>query len=61
MSFSDTIPNDKLGYLYLNEINNVDGRFEILNNVNINDNSMIKEDQAELRDHLLLIKVNNII
>ena len=44
VSFSDTVPNDKLRYLYLNEINNVDGRFKTLNNVNADDNSMINEE-----------------
>ena len=30
MSFANTPPDDKLGYLYLNEMNNVEGRFETL-------------------------------
>jgi len=59
MSFSNTAPDKKLGCLYLNEINNVDGRLKKLNNVNVDDNSMINEEQAELRDYILSIKVND--
>ena len=59
MTFRDTVPDNKLGYLYLNEINNIDRRFETLNNVNTNDNSIMKEEQTKLRDYLLSIKVNN--
>ena len=59
MLFSETNPDDKLGCLHLNEINNVEGRFETLNNVNIDNYSIMKEEQAELRDYLLLVKVND--
>jgi len=59
MSFSHIAPDDKLGCLHLNEINNIKGRFKILNNVNANNNSMMGEEQAELRDHLLSITVND--
>ena len=59
MLFRDTTVDDRFSTLYLNEMNNVEGRFKTLQNVNVDDNSMIDEKQAELRNHLLSVKVNN--
>ena len=59
MSFSETSPDDKLGYLHLNKVNNVDERFKLLNYVNADDNSMTNKEQGDLREYLLSITMNN--
>ena len=59
MSFSETSPDDKLGYLHLNKVNNVDERFKVLNDVNADDNSMTNKEQGDLREYLLSITINN--
>ena len=44
ISFSNTPPDDKLGCLYLNEMNNIEGWFKTLQNVNADDNSMMDKE-----------------
>ena len=44
ISFSNTVLDDKLRYLYLNKINNIDKRFETLNNVNANGNNIMNKE-----------------
>ena len=60
ISFHDTTVDDRLRILHLNELNNIKARFETLNGVNTNDLAIYNEEQAELQDILLIIKVNNI-
>jgi hypothetical protein len=44
MSFRGTAADDRLRTLYLNELNNVEVRFETLNSVNTNDLAMYNEE-----------------
>ena len=60
MSFRDTSADNQLGTLHLNELNNVEVRFETLNGVNINNLAMFNDKQAGLKDILLEIKVNKV-
>ena len=60
MSFRDTSADNQLETLHLNELNNIEVRFETLNGVNINSLAMFNDKQAGLKDILLEIKVNKI-
>ena len=48
MSFKDKLADNKLGILHLNELSNVESRFEVLEGVNTDDLAMINKEQAKL-------------
>ena len=57
-SFKDTSPNNKLGSLYLIEMMNINARFEVLENVVLDDLVMKNEEVGTIKDRLLEIEVN---
>ena len=60
ISFKDTTADDRLGTLYLNELNNIKSCFETLNGINTDDLVMMNDEQAELQDFLLQVKANEV-
>ena len=58
ISFKNTILDDKVGALHLNNMNNGKVRFEILHNTNIFKELTYEEKISMIRDILLSIKCN---
>ena len=60
VSFKESIKDMRLCALHINELNNVEIRFESLYNVKVFDRVSYKDQTGVLHDMLLLIKVSKI-
>ena len=60
VSFKGIDSNNRIGCLHLNEMTNIQAKFDILERVNDSDEVEYKENKGELRDFLLDIKNGSI-
>jgi len=59
ISFKNSISDIRLGALQINKMNNVETRFESLQNINLFDHMIINSKTASLREMFLSMKINN--